>query len=125
MIFIDTNIFIRFLMNDHKEMYEKSRKLFESIADSNETYIVEDSVVAEILHVTTSKKLYNQPRLAIVARLNSILENKNIYHHHKPALLLSLEKYATTNLDFVDCLALAYQELKITSNIISFDSKLV
>lgn len=123
MIFIDSNIFIRFLTQDNLEMYTKTRSFFMNLDKSNVEYLVEDSVIGEILYVTTSKKLYNLSRKDIVIRLIGILNSKNIYHNYKDPLINALDKFANSNLDFVDCLALNYQDAGIVESIFSFDKK--
>jgi len=123
MIFIDTNVFIRFLTQDHLEMYTKARSFFIGLNNSDKKYLIEDSVIGEILYVTTSKKLYNLPRLLIVPRLVGVLKNENIYYIYKDQLMSALDKFADSNLDFVDCLALSYKDAGIVDEIFSFDKK--
>ena len=123
MIFIDSNIFIRFLTQDHLEMYAKTRSFFIGLDSSDTKYLAEDSVIGEILYVTTSKKLYDLPRLKVIPRLVGILEHENIHHDYKRELINALEKFADSNLDFVDCLALSYKDAGIVKGIFSFDKK--
>lgn len=125
MVFLDTNIFIRLITKDNEEQTKKAVEVFESIVNGNIIGFVEDSVIAEVLHVTVSKRIYGLERSVVVGLLLPLLSIEGVYHNYKPQLSVALEKYAELNLDFVDCLALSYKEAEIVESIASFDKKLL
>lgn len=124
MIFIDSNVFIRLICEDSDELTQKAKDFIKKIMTQNLDCLVEDSVVAEVLFVATSKKLYAHSRIDVVSRFLPILRLSNINHHHKNELITALQLFATSNLDFVDCLALSYKESGVVDEIFSFDKKL-
>lgn len=124
MTFIDSNVFIRVLCGEDSDQRKTAVQFFEQIRAKKEVGFVEDSVIAEILYVLTSKKLYDLPRPEVTARLSALLSLENIRLDYKAEVLEALKKFGQTNLDFVDCLAIAYQEAGIVEKILSFDKKL-
>jgi predicted nucleic-acid-binding protein len=124
MKFIDANVFVRVLVEDDVELTQKARDFFLSLKDSKDKFLVEDSVLAEVIWVCTSPKLYHQDKKEITERLISILENDKIFHSYKASVVFALKKYQSLNLDFVDCLAIAYKETGVVEDITTFDKKL-
>jgi len=124
MIFIDANILIRILVEDDEKLTQTAKDLFKKILKNKQSCLVEDSVIAEVLWVCTSKKLYNQPKAEVTARLIALLSPENIHHPYKASLIFALDKYSQLNLDFVDCLAVSYYETGVTTEILSLDKKI-
>ena len=119
--FVDTNIFVRFLLNDHKILSLKARGYF-SLADSNEAILVSDIlVITEVFWVL--KSFYQYPAKDINELVMQILSNKNIQIGNKPLILNTLKLCQEKNIDFVDafCFLTARQQ-KI--KLITFDKKL-
>ena|SRR3989344_5187169 len=119
--FVDTNIFVRFLLNDHKILSQKARDYF-SLADSNKAILVSDIlVIAEVFWVL--KSFYKYLVKDINALLTQILSHKNIQIGNKPLILNILKLCQEKNIDFVDafCFLTARQQ-KI--KLITFDKKL-
>ena len=121
MIFLDANILIRILVEDDKKLTQKAKDLFKKILKNKQKCLIEDSVIAEVLWVCTSKKLYNQPKSEVAARLIALLSPENVQHTYKASLIFALDKYSRLNLDFVDCLAISYYETGVVSGVLSFD----
>jgi predicted nucleic acid-binding protein len=72
--FIDTNIFIRHLVNDDPIQSPASRALFQSIEDRQVTAWTTNLVVAEAVYVLSSKQTYNLGREAIRDALLPLLK---------------------------------------------------
>lgn len=123
MTFIDTNIFIRAITRDNLEMALLATSFFEKVKSGKIIGFIEDSTVAEALFVLMAKKHYNLTRIEATVRLKIILEIGNIHHDYKDQLMSALDKFADSNLDFVDCLALSYKDAGIVDEIFSFDKK--
>ncbi len=125
MTFLDANIVIRILIQDNQNLSEKAKNLFKKSIQNKQKIILEDSVVAEILWVCTSKHLYNQDRLEVAQRLIALVSSDNIYHPYKSSLIYAIYKYSQINLDFVDCLAISYRETGIVSEVLTFDKEII
>lgn len=111
---LDTNMILRYLLNDSREM-----------ADEAETIIKEGSVllttevVAEVVYVL--KGVYSVERGQIASCLLEFLSEVII--PEEQVVRLGLETFAEQNLDFVDCILYAYNQIK-GYEIRTFDKKL-
>ena len=111
---LDTNMVLRYLLNDSREM-----------ADEAETIIKEGSVllttevVAEVVYVL--KGVYSVERGQIASCLLEFLSEVII--PEEQVVRLGLETYAEQNLDFVDCILYAYNRVK-GYEVKTFDKKL-
>src|SRR5215212_6958720 len=108
--YIDTNVLIRYLTNDDPQKAAQSRTLIERLSKGNETVSTSEAVLAEIVHILSSKKLYNLPRHEIREHLERFLHLKGLKMRSKKQCLRALALYDTVHIDFVDCLIVAYAE---------------
>lgn len=110
---LDANAILRFLLNDIPEQAQKTSAV---IYDGAFTI---EAVLSEVVYVLGG--VYNRSRNDISKSLSDLLDlisitNKNVVKY-------SLEIFAKTSLDFVDCLLISYNNLNGTE-IFSFDKKL-
>lgn len=102
MIFLDTNIIIRYLIRDNAEMAEKA----DEYINSGDAFVTPE-VLSEVVHVL--KKVYSTAREKISTDLLKII---GVVRVSEPELIIfALEIYGKTNLDFVDCVLFAYHKL--------------
>lgn len=104
-IFIDTNIFIRFLIGDNEKMAEETRKLLELIEKGKlrgETDIV---VIAEI--VWTLNSFFKVKKEEVVESINLLLNLKNLTIKNKEIIERAINIYSKTNIDFIDAFCAA------------------
>ena len=114
MVYADANIFLRFILNDNKEMADYAENLLR-----NENVYLLHEVISEMVYVL--KKVYDTERKEISERICNLL--KYTETTDKGVILLALETYAETKLDFVDCILYAYNKTK-KIEIATFDKKL-
>ncbi|MGV8092823.1 MAG: PIN domain-containing protein [Mangrovibacterium sp.] len=111
----DANIILRYLLEDDETLSEMSRE----IVDNNNIYLPFE-VCAEVVYVL--EKVYIVPRENIRNALTLLIDYRNISTNDKTVLEKALEIYHIRNIDFVDALLVAYNQ--ITGAIIhSFDKK--
>src|SRR5205807_8337304 len=67
--FIDTNVFLRHLLNDDPVLSPAAREIIRTIEEDGVIGWTSDLVIAELVFVLSSKRLYNQPRAAIAEHL--------------------------------------------------------
>jgi predicted nucleic-acid-binding protein len=119
--FLDTNVFLRFLLNDHKTLSVKAEKYF-TLAQNNQAVLITNHlVIAEVYWVL--KSFYKQSATAINQSLTPLLSNKNIVFGNKQIIFSTLILCQEKNIDFVDAysfLDAKRQKLKLTT----FDRKL-
>src|SRR3954453_19283145 len=77
-IFLDTNIFLRHLRNDHPEWSSACQQLFKEIEAGKRSAWTTDLAIAEIVFLLESKKHYNQPRAAIAEALLTLLSLRHL-----------------------------------------------
>jgi predicted nucleic acid-binding protein len=118
--YVDTNVFIRFLTNDHSDHSPRAYSLFKQLETGTQTATTAEMVIAEVVHILSSRKLYNLPRQEVQGKLLDLLSLKGLKLTNKPVLRQALALYAQTNLDFVDAYLAAYAQ-RTHVPVISFD----
>lgn len=107
---IDTNIIIRYLMQDNLEQYKIARDFFDLVKLGRTRAFLEQTVFTETIFVLAS--IYKVPKTSISDALYDLLIYKGIYNEEKEVLLESLNLYVQTNLHIVDCIIAAKAKLK-------------
>ncbi len=80
-----------------------------------------EAIVAEVVYVLSSPKLYRLPRTEIARLLRPVLTIGGLRIEHKRALLEALELYEQTTLDFEDCLAVKHVQRAWLDGMYSYD----
>ncbi len=111
---LDTNMILRYLLNDNKEMADEAEII---IKEGSAQVPIE--VVAEVVYVL--KGVYSIEREKIKSCLLDFMSE--IQPIEPEVMKLGLETYAEQNLDFVDCILYAYNRIK-GYKIKTFDTKL-
>ena len=117
-ILIDTNLIIRFLVNDDSDKASMVKKVLQE--DKN-TKILLDTVVAEIVWVLSS--YYEQDKLSIIDKIRALIHVKTI-SCNKILLDRSLAIWENNNISFIDsyiCATAQLKNLKIYSYDFKFD----
>lgn len=126
MAYIDTNIIIRYLTKDDPEKAEKAYSLFQMVSSGKLVITVAEAVIAEVIYVLSSKRLYNLPRANIVKRLMPIIFLKGLHIGCRPTdktiYAQALDIYAKTTLDFTDAIIVAKLQQEDEKIVYSFDS---
>lgn len=116
MLYLDTNIILRYLLQDCEQFITQSKEYMEN----SKTYI-RNEVLAEVVYVLN--KTYQVPKSEIANILKELLSMETIEVDSKEVISLALEIFGTKNIDFVDSLLCAYSKL-LKINVVSFDKKL-
>lgn len=116
MIIVDTNIILRYLLQDSEEL---SKKAIE-IIDNNEIFIPTE-VIVEASYVL--KKVYNVENEKINEAIKLLLDMEDIKFENKETIALAFKTYSEKNLDIVDCMLFAYNKIE-NYDIKTFDKKL-
>ena len=116
MQYLDANIILRYILEDHTELSPKAKKLI----DEN---IVETPIetLCEVVYVLT--RVYGINRKEIADTLLDFYENTNCILLHREAIIKGIKYFGENSLDFVDCILAGYYEIE-NSIIHTFDSKL-
>lgn len=102
MTFVDTNILLRWLLGDHKELSSEAEKLVQAATPG--TLLITDVVVAEIVYVlrgTGRDREQTSEGLLLLARTDA-------FRYENRDLILEIIRLLTDlRLDFTDCYLLA------------------
>ena len=112
-ILIDANVILRYLLNDEEEMAKKSEEIIKFGAWTL------PEVIAEVVYVL--KSVYKIEREEIATAILEILKEIDI--EHKSTIIEAIKIFSGTNLDFVDCILIAYKKIE-KAEVFSFDKKL-
>ena len=104
MLLVDTNIVLRYLLQDHLVLSPKAKEIL-----ANNDVLLLTQVVAETIYVLDSCYNFTRQRITdIILKLSSL---DNICFENEEIVVLALNKYAQTKLDFVDTLLYAYNQV--------------
>jgi predicted nucleic acid-binding protein len=114
--FLDTNIFMRFLVPEDKTQSRASKSLFAAMAAGDEFATTSESVICEIAYVLGSKAHYDLAPAEIGARLRPIIALRSLTLRNKKTFLRALDLWDLyPTLDFEDVLTVAHMErLRLT-----------
>ena len=114
---IDTNVILRYLLNDHQRFSPKAKVFMQDVAKGIKKAELQSVVVVECVYVM--EKFYEVPKNEIVDKLSRILNIKAIVNADKSAILDALVKYENSSADIVDCILAAKSSPQRV--IVSFD----
>jgi predicted nucleic-acid-binding protein len=115
-ILLDANAVIRFILDDDRE----KSMIVANILTENECTVTL-AVMAETVYILT--KIYNHSRQMTADKIKEFSAIKDDLVTEYTLINYSLNLYAATNLDFVDCLLDGYAKINGYS-VFTFDEKL-
>lgn len=113
---VDTNIIIRFLVNDDDDVHAE---ILPKLINESKVIILNE-VLIECVFVLN--KVYKIDRQAVAQGLSDLISNENIISNQK-LLLQTLSFYENSSLDIVDCLLASHKKLE-NYEIFTLDKKL-
>jgi predicted nucleic acid-binding protein len=116
---IDTNLIIRYLVQDHERHAKAAGKLFDACDRGEMTLVVLSVVVAECVFVLES--FYKHTRSDIARTLSALVSSPGMELDELAVHLDALQRYRSSQLHFVDCViaaTAASQDLSVAT----FDS---
>lgn len=110
---VDANIILRYLLQDDDKMFQESKRIIENGAEAL------PEVLAEVVYVLM--KVYAVERHEISEALRTMLSEVQV--NNSAVIDKALELFGENNLDFVDCILLAYNQVENMS-VQTFDKQL-
>lgn len=101
MIGLDTNVLVRYIMQDDAKQAKLATKLMESLTPTEPGY-VPLVVSVELFWVLSSA--YALSRSQIVEAFDALIRSKQIVVEQKDQVVRALRVYAASSADFPDCL---------------------
>ena len=102
---IDTNLIVRYLVQDHEKHAKAAEKLFDACDRGELILVVLPAVLAECVFVLDS--FYGRPRADISSALATLISSPGVEISNAAVHLDALKRYRQTKIHFVDCLIAA------------------
>ncbi len=119
--FIDSNLLLRFLINDIPEQAVVLESLFQKARDKKVELVCNSMVVAEI--VWTLESFYGFAKDKIQDVVSALVYLDLIHFDERQILLQALDDYVHLNIDFIDAYIAAWMEEQDIKNIYTFNKK--
>jgi predicted nucleic-acid-binding protein len=102
---LDTNLIVRYLVQDHERHAKAAGKLFEACDRGDLVVVVLPAVLAECVFVLDS--FYEHSRENIAAALSTLISSPGVEISEPEIHLDALSRFRRTKVHFVDCLIAA------------------
>ena len=102
---VDTNLIVRYLVQDHEKHARAAGKLFDACDRGDLVIVVLPVVLAECVFVLES--FYRHPRADIASALGRLISSPGVEIGEVTVQLDALKRYKGTKAHFVDCLIAA------------------
>lgn len=99
---LDTNVLVRYLVQDDPKQGKKAAAYIEAAAAAGETILVSNIVLCETVWVLDSA--YGYSRRDVEFALDKVLQSSTFQFEAKDTVWAALEEYCTAKVDFADCL---------------------
>lgn len=120
-IFVDTNLFLRFLTNDVPAQADAVEELLRQAGQGKVTLVTNGIVIAEI--VWTLESYYGLDREDIQNKVLAIIGTPGLEVFEGSLILKSIIWYAEKNVDFIDAYNAAWMDEQGIGRIYTFDQK--
>lgn len=102
MIGIDTNVLVRFLVQDDETQFEKARRLIKREVAARRKVFVNQLVLLEAEWVLRSR--YAVPKAHIIEAISGMLDSAELQFEDEPSIEEALFFWKDSTADFADCL---------------------
>ena len=120
-VFVDTNLFLRYLTNDDPAKADRVEQLLNQAAVGEVHLVTAEMVLAETVWVLESS--YGLARAQVAPLLRGILATPGLEVLNGSLVARALDHYETLNIDFVDGYIAAVMEKQGIDELYSFDKK--
>ena len=120
-VFVDTNIFIRYLTNDDPVKADRVDKLLDKAADGTILLVTAELVLAEVVWVLES--FYGLKKDSVGSMIKAILTTPGLKVINGSLVEKALDYYLLHNIDFIDGYIAAVMEKRKIDTIFSYDKK--
>lgn len=121
MRFIDANIFIRHMANDHPVQSLACFALMKDIEQGSVVVWTTDLVIAEVVFVLSSKHSYSVGRSALRDMLLPLISLPGVKLSNKGIYRRAFDLYASMPIDYIDAYNAALMESHKQTEIYSYD----
>ncbi len=120
-IVVDTNFFLRFILDDLPEQKKISEKFLKQAKANQVKLFVAQIVIFEIDFIL--EKYYHISKSDVIEKLKALVSTQFLEIESKEIFLSALTLYSSENVSFVDCFLLAKAKIE-GRELFTFDQKL-
>ena len=120
-IYVDTNVFLRFLLWDIPDQSAEAEELFQGAVNKKNRLHTSELVIAEI--VWTLESFYKKTKQEIAELIRGILSTPNLSVANSNHIIQALDEYVSKNVDFIDAYSAAFMRNNKIFQIKTFDEK--
>jgi len=118
-IFVDTNLFLRYLTKDDPAKYDRCRELFKKTVEGKVSLFTSEMVIAELIWTLLS--YYKVPKAEVIEKVSIIISTPNLHLPDKAIIADSLILYSQKNIDFIDAYNALFMKFHGLGKIYSYD----
>ncbi len=123
MIGLDTNVLVRYLVEDDREQNRLAAQLFETALRRGTQLFVSQIVLCELVWVLDAG--YGFPRAQVIDLLDSLLRARQLRIEDSDAVREALDRFAQGAADFADYVVLVHAKAAGSERVASFDRNLL
>lgn len=116
---LDTNIILRWLLEDDKHKADRIAHLLRQATTNKEQFFISDISVAEMVWVLES--YYKLARQSIAEITRKLLSTQGLFFEHADRLFDSIAVYENHNVDYIDAYLFVLSKEKKLDGIVSYD----
>lgn len=120
-MFVDTNVFLRFLANDVPVKASRAQAIFRDAVRGKIRLATSLLIVAEI--IWTLELFYKMAKPDMATKVEMILNTPNLDCPETPLILLALDLYVHANIDFNDAYNAFEMKDRGLAEILTYDRK--
>ena len=120
-VVIDTNILVRYLVNDDQKKAEAVDNLLDKAIKGDVRIVVPSVVIAELVWVLES--FYQMKADAILELVEAIVNTSGLDVTDKSTVISALRLYKNRNIDFIDAWIIEFAKERGIRTIYTFDKK--
>ncbi len=99
---LDTNVLVRWIMDDDPRQATRVQRLFEEVREQRSSLFVPSTVTLELEWVLRSRYELDKP--TVLGAFNALLETQELDFQDEPAFERALSLYRQSSADFADCM---------------------
>ena len=120
-LFVDTNVFLRFLTNDDPVKAKHADRLFRDAVSGKIALTTSLLVIAEI--IWTLESFYKLEKHEIASKVEKILNTPNLECVEASLIFTALDLYVHHNIDFIDAYHAFHIKDRGLTRILTYDRK--
>ena len=120
LVYADTNIFVRYLINEPLDQSDKVYKFFNELESGKYKLFVCDLVVSELVYVL--ENVIEMPKKEICEKVKILMIKNNIVLENTQIIFKALDVYRDLNVNFVDAYIYCHSSKNGVNKYFSFDN---